>query len=54
VGPNELLGCRVIGKTLFIVGAGRIGLATARRSIGWNMSILYHARTQHREFEQPP
>ncbi|TVQ54254.1 MAG: D-glycerate dehydrogenase [Phycisphaerales bacterium] len=54
VGPNELLGQRLIGKTLFIVGAGRIGYATAKRSLGWDMNILYHARTQHEEFEQPP
>lgn len=54
VGPNELLGQRVIGKTLLIIGAGRIGHATARRSIGWNMKVLYHARSVHPEFEQPP
>lgn len=54
VGPNELLGRRVIGKTLFIVGAGRIGLATARRSIGWDMNVLYHARSQHHEIENSP
>jgi glyoxylate reductase len=53
VGPNELLGHRVIGKTLFIIGAGRIGLATARRSIGWEMKVFYHARSQHPEFEHP-
>ncbi len=54
VGPNELLGQRLTGKTLFIVGAGRIGFATAKRSLGWEMNILYHARTQHEEFERPP
>ena len=54
VAPLELLGTRVLGKTLLIVGAGRIGLATARRSIGWNMKVLYHARSQHPEYEQPP
>ncbi len=54
VGPNELLGHRVVGKTLLIVGAGRIGLATARRSIGWEMRVLYHARTKHPEFEKSP
>ncbi|MCZ6837369.1 MAG: D-glycerate dehydrogenase [Planctomycetota bacterium] len=54
VGPNQLLGSRVVGKTLFIIGAGRIGYATARRAPGWNMNILYHARTQHEEFEAPP
>lgn len=54
VGPNELLGHRVVGKTLLIIGAGRIGLAVARRSIGWEMTVLYHARTRHAEFERPP
>jgi glyoxylate reductase len=54
VAPQQLLGHRVIGKTLFIVGAGRIGLATARRSIGWDMTVLYHARSRHEEFEKPP
>ena len=41
-------------KTLLIVGAGRIGLATARRSIGFEMPLLYVARSQHPEFETPP
>ncbi len=54
VGPNELLGLRVVGKTLLIVGAGRIALATARRSIGWNMRVLYVSRSRHGEFELAP
>jgi lactate dehydrogenase-like 2-hydroxyacid dehydrogenase len=54
VAPLELLGTRVLGKTLLIVGAGRIGLATARRSIGWNMNVLYHARSRHPEYEKAP
>lgn len=54
VAPHQLLGHRVVGKTLLIIGAGRIGLATARRSIGWNMKVLYHARSSHPEFEVPP
>lgn len=54
VAPEQLLGHRVIGKTLFIVGAGRIGLATAKRSIGWEMNVLYHARSRHEEFERSP
>lgn len=54
VGPNELLGRKVVGKILFIVGAGRIGHATARRSIGWDMPVLYHARSRHPEFEEDP
>ncbi|MCI0365156.1 MAG: D-glycerate dehydrogenase [Phycisphaerales bacterium] len=54
VAPLQLLGRRVIGKTLLIVGAGRIGLAMARRSIGWEMNVLYHARSRHPEFEKSP
>ncbi|HVP73544.1 MAG TPA: D-glycerate dehydrogenase [Phycisphaerales bacterium] len=54
VAPHQLLGTRVHRKTLLIVGAGRIGLATARRSIGFEMPLLYVARSQHPEFESPP
>ncbi|MBT8486700.1 MAG: D-glycerate dehydrogenase [Phycisphaerae bacterium] len=54
IAPDQLLGERVVGKTLLIVGAGRIGYATARRSLGWNMKVLYHARSRHPEFEAPP
>lgn len=54
VAPTHMLGRRVIGGTLLIVGAGRIGLATARRAVGWNMAVLYHARSRHPEFEAPP
>jgi glyoxylate reductase len=54
VAPQQLLGHRVIGKTLFIIGAGRIGYATAKRSIGWDMNVLYHARSRHEEVERPP
>jgi len=54
VRPFDLMGYRLVGKTLHIVGAGRIGLATARRAIGWNMPIIYTARSRHEEFEQSP
>ncbi len=54
VRPLDLAGKRVVGKTLFIVGAGRIGYAVARRALGWTMKILYHARSRHPEFEDPP
>lgn len=54
VAPNLLLGHRLVGGTLLIVGAGRIGLAVARRSVGWNMRVLYVARTRHPEFEAAP
>jgi glyoxylate reductase len=54
VKPNDPAGQRVVNATLLIIGAGRIGLATARRSIGWNMTVLYNARSRHEEFERPP
>ena len=43
--PTELLGGDIEGRTLAILGAGRIGTAVARRSIGWNMKLLYTARS---------
>lgn len=48
------IGLELTGRTLLIVGAGRIGYATALRSLGWGMRILYVARTAHLEFEQAP
>ncbi len=40
--PMMLLGFEVNGKTLGIVGMGRIGRAVARRAKGFNMRILYY------------
>ncbi|MEW6047510.1 MAG: D-glycerate dehydrogenase [Bacillota bacterium] len=40
--PTLLLGTDVHGKTLGIVGFGRIGEALARRARGFDMRILYH------------
>lgn len=40
-GPMLLLGCDVYGKTLGIVGMGRIGQAMARRAIGFDMKVIY-------------
>lgn len=39
--PLFLLGGDIMGKTLGIIGAGRIGTAMAMRSRGWNMNVLY-------------
>jgi glyoxylate reductase len=36
-----MLGTEVTGKTLGIVGFGRIGQATARRALGFGMRVLY-------------
>jgi lactate dehydrogenase-like 2-hydroxyacid dehydrogenase len=41
--PTHMLGTKVTGKTLGIVGLGRIGRAVARRAHhGFGMRILYH------------
>lgn len=39
--PNLLLGHDVTGKTLGVVGAGRIGTAFALKSKGFDMKVLY-------------
>lgn len=41
-GPMLLNGHDVYGKTLGIIGLGRIGRAVARRAQGFNMKILYY------------
>src|SRR5574337_679994 len=43
--PMMLLGGDLVGKTLGIIGAGRIGTATALRSKGWNMKVIYTTRS---------
>jgi glyoxylate reductase len=45
--PTAFLGASVWGKTLGIVGLGRIGQALARRAKGFNMNILYTDTTRH-------
>ncbi len=43
-GPRLLLGSDLAGKTIGIVGFGRIGRAVARRATGFQMKILYSSR----------
>lgn len=43
---ESFLGQDIHGSTLGIVGMGRIGQAIARRSIGFDMNVLYHNRSQ--------
>ena len=43
-GPEFFLGFEVHGKTLGVVGLGRIGRAVARRAAGFAMPVLYTAR----------
>jgi len=44
--PTGMLGRRIWGKRLGIVGMGRIGQAVARRARAFGMSIHYHNRVQ--------
>jgi len=48
--PTSMLGHRLWGKRLGIVGMGRIGQAVARRAKGFGLSIHYHNR--HRVAEE--
>jgi glyoxylate reductase len=51
--PYRLLGTDVHGKTLGIVGLGRIGQAVAKRSLGFDMKVLYFGvRRKDTETEQ--
>jgi glyoxylate reductase len=44
--PLLFLGQEVHGKTLGIIGMGRVGQAVARRAAGFGMQILYHSRAR--------
>ena len=50
---SRFFGTDVYGKTLGIIGMGRIGRAIARRAVGFRMRTLYHNRRQlEKELEQ--
>ena len=46
--PSALLGGRLSGRRLGILGMGRIGQAVARRAAAFNMQIHYHNRRRLR------
>jgi hydroxypyruvate reductase len=46
IGQGDLLGVRVTGKTIGILGMGRIGQAMAQRARGFDMKVVYHARNR--------
>jgi len=51
--PTSMLGHRIWGKRLGIIGMGRIGQAVARRARGFGVSVHYHNRNRvHEEIEQ--
>ncbi|MDO8177323.1 MAG: D-glycerate dehydrogenase [Undibacterium sp.] len=43
---DYFLGSDIHGSTLGIIGMGRIGQAIARRSMGFDMHVIYHNRTR--------
>lgn len=49
--PNDFLGLEISGKTLGIVGAGRIGQAVAKRALAFGMKIIYTSRRRYPDFE---
>ncbi len=50
-GPKMMLGSDVHGKTLGIVGLGRIGSAVARRAKGFNMRVIYYDVVRREDLE---
>ncbi|MBI4967615.1 MAG: D-glycerate dehydrogenase [Rhodospirillales bacterium] len=50
--PTSMLGHRIWGKRLGIIGMGRIGQAVARRAKGFGLAVHYHNRKRvHPEIE---
>ena len=50
-GPMLMLGDDVSGRTLGIIGAGRIGQAVGSRARGFRMNVLYYSPTEKKQFE---
>ena len=51
--PTWMLGHRIYGKRLGIIGMGRIGTAVARRAKGFGLSVHYHNRNRvHPDIEE--
>ena len=44
--PMHFLGREITGKTLGLIGLGRIGKAVAKRAAGFNMRMVYTTRRQ--------
>lgn len=51
-GPAIFLGTGLLGKTLGIIGLGRIGSMVAQRSKGYEMRVLYNKRSRDEKAEQ--
>jgi glyoxylate reductase len=49
--PDLLLGTQLSGKTLGLVGAGRIGNAVAKRATAFGMTVIYFNRSRNQKLE---
>lgn len=50
--PNMFLGRDIYGKTLGVIGLGRIGSLVARRAAGYKMKVLYTERNRDSDREK--
>lgn len=50
--PTMMLGYDLYGKTLGVIGVGRIGSAVARRAKGFNMKVLYYDIVRREDLER--
>ncbi len=50
--PKLFLGIELRGKTIGIVGAGRIGIATAKRAKAFGMNVVYFNSSKKNDFEK--
>ena len=53
-GPSILLGMDFVGKTLGLVGFGRIGQAVAKRAAGFDLRVIYYSPNAKPEFNAMP
>ena len=51
-GPMQFLGADITGRTLGIIGAGRIGAAFALKASGFKMKVLYTDQVPNPELEE--
>ena len=52
-GPQLLLGTDLYGKTLGVIGAGRIGSGVIHRMHeGFNMKVIYHSKRRNKKLER--